>query len=549
MRKGSMKKSLALLVALLLLATAFVTACGNDDGATDAGDGNGAVTDDADDADEAGDDAAAGGHLTISMAKWNIGEKITDPEVDLILGYLYDRFNFTIDPVHVTWDDYIERIPVWAATGQLPDWFAIDAFGRPFLAEWINEEIIRPLPADLSRWPYVQDLVAQFEGMRHENGNFYGLPRISFVDPNLDLTNRGILIRRDWMEYLGYDPDAPVESLDAFIEMIQDLMENNPEQRGDVAGITFIAPWSAMNLSQPWHNAFLSAGGSPWVRDGDRWNQAGVMPGARDAVAGVGRMWEAGILDRDLAIMQEGQGIERFSSGRAVAYVYNMTPSALRSQVADFFALTYPDREFADMVTGLRLWNADGGAPFYQLNPGFWSESYFNAEISDEAMYRILDMKNFLLSREGQILFQYGIEGIDFEFVNGEPVSLRTTGLGTDYEILNDWGWFVCWQNDADFTNTLAWGEDVIGITQSYLNWWLENGRNNAEFQDPRNTFIIPPAQERVFWMIHEDFVSAITSADPLATWDAAVETYLAGGGQEVIDEFNEIARERGITP
>ena len=524
-----MKKRFIVFVALLLLTGLVVAACNG------GGAGGGGYTED--------------DHIVISMAMWNIGEKITDPEVDLILGYLYNRFNITIDPVHVTWDDADERIPVWAATGQLPDWFAISAFGRPFLSDWIREEIIRPLPDDLSRWPYIEALVAQFEGMRHENGNFYGLPRPSFMNPTLALTNTGILIRRDWMEYRGFDPYAPVESLEAFIYMIQDLMENNPEQNPNTVGLTFIAPWSSMQLSQPWNNAFMSTGGNPWVRDGDRWNQAGVMPGAREAVVGVGAMWQAGILDRDLAIMQEGQGIERFSTGRAVAYVYNMTPSALSSQVADFFALTYPDRNFSDMVIGLRTWNEGGGAPFFQLDPGFWSESYFNADICDAKMFRILDMKNFLLSEEGQILYNYGIEGIDFNFVNGRPVSTRTTPLGEDYEIVNDWGWFASWNNDADFSNVLQWGQDIIDMSMSYHDWWVQNGRSNAAYQDPRLFFIIPPTAERYFWMIHEDFVNAVTSADPGATWDTIVANHLAAGGQAIIDEMNEITRERGITP
>ena len=523
-----MKKRAILFVALLVLAGLIVTACGNSEGDSGVGEG---------------------GHMTVSMAMWNIGEKITDPEVDLILGYLYDRFNITIEPRHVTWDDYEQVIPIWAATGQLPDWFAIDAFGKPFLNDWVREEIIRPIPDDLSRWPYIQALVADFDGMRHENGNFYGIPRPSFGDPTLDLTNRGILIRKDWMEHLGYDPDAPPANLDAFIAMIKDLVENNPEQNPNTVGVTFIAPWSIMIMSEPWNYALNSGGGSPWMRDGDMWNQSGIMPAARDAVLGLNRMWQEGILDRDLPTLQEGQGIEKFSTGRAAAYVYNITPSAIGGQVKPFFNLTYPDREFGDMVTALRGWNEEGGAPYYHLEVSAWSQSYFNADISDEAMYRILDMMDFLLSEEGQILYNYGIEGKDFNFVNGVPVSTRTTGLGTEYEILNDWGWFASWNSDAHFSNVLEWGQDVIDISIGYHTWWLENGISNAVHRDNRTHFIIPPTAQSFFWMITDDFVTAVTNNDAGAAWDRAVSNYLASGGQQIIDEMNEITRERGVLP
>lgn len=63
--------------------------------------------------------------MEISVALWGIQEGFDAANAvnDTIFNDLCEKFNITINPVSVTWNDYQEKNKVWAASGSLPDLF------------------------------------------------------------------------------------------------------------------------------------------------------------------------------------------------------------------------------------------------------------------------------------------------------------------------------------------------------------------------------------------------------------------------------------------
>ncbi|MFR6582051.1 MAG: hypothetical protein ACLURP_08485 [Ruminococcus sp.] len=39
---------------------------------------------------------------------------------------------------------------------------------------------------------------------RYTNGKYYAIPRVSFLDPVLGATDAAMLVRRDWMDNMGF---------------------------------------------------------------------------------------------------------------------------------------------------------------------------------------------------------------------------------------------------------------------------------------------------------------------------------------------------------
>ena len=68
--------------------------------------------------------------LELSVAVWDIQTGFDDPNAknDTVYNDLAKKFNITIKPVQITWNDWQEKAKVWAASKQLPDMFADEVY-------------------------------------------------------------------------------------------------------------------------------------------------------------------------------------------------------------------------------------------------------------------------------------------------------------------------------------------------------------------------------------------------------------------------------------
>ena len=54
----------------------------------------------------------------ITVAIWNADEAFAGDEV---LSTIEKKIGVKIIPMNITWDDYLQKIPLWASSGSLPD--------------------------------------------------------------------------------------------------------------------------------------------------------------------------------------------------------------------------------------------------------------------------------------------------------------------------------------------------------------------------------------------------------------------------------------------
>ena len=66
---------------------------------------------------------AADDPVEISIAYWDADSAFVGDDV---LSEIEDKLNIKITPVNITWDDYTQKIQLWASSGSLPDVFAGD---------------------------------------------------------------------------------------------------------------------------------------------------------------------------------------------------------------------------------------------------------------------------------------------------------------------------------------------------------------------------------------------------------------------------------------
>ena len=128
MKKKYVQAAVAAALAVTLTASLMACQPAASSSGSQAGDG-GTVTSD-----------GKGEPAEISIAIWDIENAMRNGTDDKILTAIEEGANVTIKPVNTTWDDYRDKIQLWAASNQLPDMFAIDVIGSSFYHDWISRE-------------------------------------------------------------------------------------------------------------------------------------------------------------------------------------------------------------------------------------------------------------------------------------------------------------------------------------------------------------------------------------------------------------------------
>lgn len=492
-------------------------------------------------------------HLTVSVGYWNIQDMVNASEKDEILTWIEETFNITLEPISVNWIDYKERYQVMSATHSLPDLFSnltissTDTNDSANLSNLIQTDSIRSLPDDLSLYPNVSEMMSEFDYIRYEDGKHYAFPRLSFQDDILGSSDAAMIVRRDWMEKLGFENPS---SLDEFIDLICAFANEDPDGNGidDTIGYNVnsraaLGKWVMLGIA-PECNVYT------WIETDDGYIPSYLTENFKKVVAAYHTMYERGGLDPDFCIKKATDAVDDFARGKLGALEYKSSPSALLELQAQWeLHQTIP---FADAVAVLNIFPADDGNYYSNSSNPFWSETLFSSGVDDEKMDRILSLLEFLLSDEGVYLTRYGIEDVDYTYKNGKFESLlpRDTNKPVTlmekkypslmlFASLATWGgkWMDFEVNDM---NLLRFGEDAMKLASESLEW---NAAHTITVERPYDFLLMPKEYSDYFSteQLQDDFASVIIGdGDPIARWESIISRYYENGLEEYIRRQNE---------
>ena len=137
-------------------------------------------------------------HMDISIAHWDIETAFAECDSDPLYQYLCDKFNISIEPVNTTWDDYVQKIQMWAASGSMPDIVSIDAVGTSTYYNWTEQGVVRPLlEIDAEKYPNLAEYfkTEDIAAMADDNGQFYAVPRRMFPSVDWSALDRVVAYR------------------------------------------------------------------------------------------------------------------------------------------------------------------------------------------------------------------------------------------------------------------------------------------------------------------------------------------------------------------
>ena len=385
--------------------------------------------------------------MTISIASWNIQDAFEDPNApnDEIYKLLCEKLNIEIEPVQITWNDWEEKVKIWAASEQLPDMFA-NALGSELYKKWAQQKVIKALPDDLSAYPNVEAYMAlgSVQPLRVD-GKFYAFPRgDSIIGETKNAgSDRLIYYRKDWAADAGFTT-AP-DTFAGYIEMCEAVQALHPEATPIAVNNRDALNYLAVDIEP----CFIDL--PAWKFQNDQWVPAFMTDKGIEIIERFQGLFTKGLLDQDFAVQKDGDAVTKYLSGRAFSLVRNMMGA---DQMVQFMDANPDVSNLTDAIGIIPTLKMDDGSSYYFASTPYWSETYFSYKIDDAKMDRCLQLLDYMCSDEFVVLKNNGIEGIDWEMQGDKPVSLLSgdTTLKSKYPIGAEFGYFAAWNNEYRFS-------------------------------------------------------------------------------------------------
>ncbi len=486
-------------------------------------------------------------HYEIKIGLWDWREEAGE---DAIAEILHEKFNITIVPVNLSWGDYIEKLNVGAATGELPDMFAHPGYSqtdtRATFHKWVKEGVLRALPEDYEKYPSLAYIMKDYDFFQLD-GKHYFIPRTAWRPENR-MKSTAMWVRKDWMENVGVT-EYPGD-LESLYDLLKAFTYNDPDLNGqdDTFGIT---SWGIEIMVYSAFQRDLEE----WVYEDGQWIPAHISKRIPEALEYLRKLYKEKILDQDIFTASGEAMVDKFISSKAGAIAMQGEAYHFKEQIVDKMQSMYPELGGMKVIDVLPLPAGPYGDPVIGNNYNHWSGTLFGAQVDDGKMDRMLELFDYLLSEEGLELGRFGIEGEHFKKEGEKYVSLLpiddTTGLPQQLSLLYPtaaiktlatWDVDGRWYESSMPRECVDLEKKVIRQNQPYL----------SQF-DPRIKYMSTPAKNALFLdeLFNEMRAKAIMEdVDIHEIFYAFVEKALEEkGGNQALAEVNEKAKELGIKP
>ncbi len=531
------RRILALVLSLLFLLAA-VTACGGATKPTPAETGTTNTTEST----TASPENQFKDPMELSIAIWDIEANLADSQNDALFQSLIKRFNITIKPVNITWDDYVDKVNVWASSGQLPDLFSVDKATSPTYKNWAQQGVIKALPDDLSKFPnVVKALSVSDVQMLKIDGKFYCIPRSTYEAPTDWCMDQTMIYRWDWAQQLGITKEP--ETWSEVEAMLTAFVNSDPEKKGKPVGVVPKQPAYLGVLQSVWNPV------GNWVKEDGKWTPAFLSKQTLPAIKEIKKWYDKGLIDKDYVLLKGTEAEDKFLSGRAGAFLGGATPSDL-VLFEDKWNKNYTDKSILDVCKVWKVPASPDGKRYSATSLTFWSEAYISAKVSDEKAQRILALADYMLSDEG-MHYSSGILNVDYTLdANGKAIptdpnadmAKKYPTSQADGGIPKLFNWV---QNLSVTFNLPEYNAKLITFAKSNYDWY----KANTEMKpiDFAIDYLQTPGMEKLVTNYPDDTTRLIMSKGDIdAEYQAIIKGYMGKGLDVVISEVNAEAAKLG---
>lgn len=398
------QKKMVLLLALVLILSAVLSACG----------GN---------SEESGSETNAGNAKTETPEASATPEPPTEISImslfytpeppgedNPIIKEIEKRTNTKLKITWVSPNNYGDKMNVTLASGEIPDLMLV--FDTSYAAALPG--VVHKMAAQGAFWD-ITDMIKDYPNLNAYpaetwkntsiNGKIYGVPRVRPTEGG-DFP----YIRKDWLDNLGLK--VP-ETLDDFYKVAKAFTENDPDgnNKNDTVGITGYVSQTGMG-SLYWVEMGFNGSGEWKLVDGKLVHRD-MLPGTREALIWMKKAYDEGLIPADFAVMKLDQAKDMLKSGKA---------GISTGIVADAWAptaelrKTNPKAEFLPLPY---ITLPDGTKYGQQKERGLFGMYVIPKTVDEAKVKKLLAFMDFGSTQEGDELAKYGIKDVHYTEKDG----------------------------------------------------------------------------------------------------------------------------------
>ncbi len=346
---------------------------------------------------------------------------------------LNEMFQVAIRPTNYVYGNWDEMVNVAINGDNLTDviHFNLKAynFGSTY-EKWVDGQIIKALPDDLSKWPHLQEMlshVSNIDRLKYD-GKLYCIPVMSdIVNYEKDFSNFTYVYRRDWAKQIDEMPvnvnnpnyipiykEGDVYTWEEFNRLLAAFKTHIKDITGTNQSIPLVdQPWafpSVTNFYKEVPHCFVKDSNGKAI---NAFTSDEYMAGLEVAK----NLASETIYSPDQgSFTEENDKAYQAYKGGFAGVLYDNFSLANYIQLREYMR---KEPKLDDATALMKVKGPDGKFAL-EGTENWFSATMFNYDISEKKMNKILDIMDYLLSEEGTRLAIYGKEGYDYNIVNGE---------------------------------------------------------------------------------------------------------------------------------
>lgn len=437
-------------------------------------------------------------------------------------------------PMEITWvpnSSYSDRVTVTMAGDSIPH-VMVHTGKSAELAQTAEAGGYWDLTDVLTEYP---NLTPENEDVAHGasiNGRTYGIFRMR------DSMRAAVILRKDWLERLGL---AEPETTGDLSEIARAFTEGDPSGDGAATTGLIIPAWGGYGNNGPydlwetWHGT-----ANLWKEEGGTLSPAFLAPAFIEANRSMRGMIEAGHVNADFATLDGANWNEPFFTGQGgiIADVSSRGP-----QIMGLFKDADPEG-YGDKVTMVGNLKNPDGTLWALPTPGF--SGYLTvpraAVPGDAQLATVLAALDALSSEEGQRLLNNGIEGVNYEVDGDEAVAIESEEATLVQSDVSAFAQIGTQSNGYLGLPAKPEGEPEAALEEKRLAFHesdMESAVINPGAAYMSETYLQTGAV--LDQIIVDARLKYLAGQLDEAGLEAELERWTSSGGQQVVDEMNEL--------
>lgn len=420
---------------------------------------------------------------------------------------------------------YKEQLQLSLVSGDYADLVFFPSETDESFLNAVKDGVVIPINPHLDQMPnikkYTYDI--SWEALETKrDGKIYGVPRTSVA------RNDGFIIREDWLKKIGFQmPKNREVTIDQFTEILRKFTFNDPDGNGKNDTYGFAGYLNTSKMIDP----ILSPqfGNLGWQKStGGEYKYMTPMYDRnstvyKDLLAYTQMAFKEGLVDPDSAVIDRNASIDRFKRGiTGVRYEFAGNAIGAEKGGQELNPKTEISYIFIQDRKGELKGVSYGTATF-----GVWGVTT-KAKHPDRAL-QVLD---WLLGDEGWEMVKYGVEGVEYNKVNGNRVYIP--------DVKSPWRKSIVRRaNDGDFFIDAKHATE----DRERVRPWVDRSIETVAFSMDQG-FIPPAAKDPVFMdfkLIWDETITKIMIGElPVDEFDKLLAKWYTKGGKAYVEQMNE---------